>query len=101
MASDSGASLAYTRERAEILLDFGLTLRRFRRAANYSQRSLGRVARVHDTEIGLLERGKRGPGLLTILILADALRIEPWHLLEGLRVPQERKPSRHVMGGPE
>lgn len=101
MASDGGAALAYTRERAEILLDFGLNLRRLRRAANHSQRSLGRVARLHDTEIGLLERGRRSPGLLTILILADALSVEAWHLLDGLPVPKERRASRHAKGGPE
>jgi transcriptional regulator with XRE-family HTH domain len=101
MASDSGASLAYTRERAEILLDFGLTVRRLRKAANHSQRSLGQVARLHDTEIGLLERGRRGPGLLTILILADALSVEPWYLLDGLPVPKERRTSLYAKGGPE
>jgi transcriptional regulator with XRE-family HTH domain len=93
-------SPAYEAERYAILCGFGVNLRVARRAADHSQRELGRVARVHDTEISLLERGLRGPGLLTILILADALRVTPTTLLHGLPVPQERKPSLHTRGRP-
>jgi transcriptional regulator with XRE-family HTH domain len=91
-------SPAYEAERYVILRAFGANLRLARRAEDYSQRELGRVARVHDTEVGLLERGLRGPGLLTILILADALNVTPVTLLHGLPVPQERKPSSNRRG---
>jgi transcriptional regulator with XRE-family HTH domain len=46
---------------------------------------------LHRTQIGLLERGERAPGLLTILILTEAFWVTPDVLLEGIPVPKERR----------
>jgi transcriptional regulator with XRE-family HTH domain len=62
---------------------FAANLRRCRRAAGLSQEALGFRARLHRTEISLLERGERDPRLTTIVRLADALGVEPGRLLEG------------------
>jgi transcriptional regulator with XRE-family HTH domain len=91
---------AYAVERAKIVGTFGNHLRMLRKADEHSQESLARVARLHRTEISLLERGQRGPGLLTLLILTDALWITPDVLLEGLPTPKDRKSSERAKRGP-
>jgi transcriptional regulator with XRE-family HTH domain len=54
---------------------FALNLRAARRAAGLSQERLSALARLHRTEISLLERGGRDPKLSTIFRLADALGV--------------------------
>jgi transcriptional regulator with XRE-family HTH domain len=90
---------AHKTERKTINRAFGANLRAARKAARYSQDSLSRVAHIHRSEISLLERGKRGPGLTMLLILADALNLEPATLLRGLPVPRERRSSVHSSRG--
>jgi transcriptional regulator with XRE-family HTH domain len=91
---------AYKAERRTITSAFGANLRAARKAARHSQDSLARVAYIHRSEISFLERGKRGPGLTMLLILADALSVEPAVLLRGLPVPQERRPSPYTKRRP-
>ncbi len=90
---------AYAVEREKIIRAFGANLRMLRVTDEHSQDSLARVARLHRTEISLIERGQRGPGLLTLLILMDALWITPDVLLEGLPTPKERKSSKRAQRG--
>lgn len=63
---------------------FGRNLFLARRRAWLSQEQLAARAGLHRTEIGLLERGKREPRLITILKLLDALEAQPQQLLRGL-----------------
>jgi transcriptional regulator with XRE-family HTH domain len=86
---------AYKTERARLLLAFGEKLRAAREQRNISQETLAEIANVHRTHLGALERGLREPHLAMLLILADALRISPGTLLEGLFVPKERKAPTH------
>jgi transcriptional regulator with XRE-family HTH domain len=101
-ASEDKASVerqhAYAVERVKIARAFGRHLRMLRKADGYSQDSLARATRLHRTQISLLERGERAPGLLTILILADALWITPDVLLEGLPTPKERRSANAKNG---
>ncbi len=90
---------AYTAERGRLLRAFGETLRGLRERQNLTQEGLAEVASVHRNEVGILERGQCEPGLLTLLILADALEVEPRALLAGLFVPRERRPRRTPGGG--
>lgn len=87
---------AYEAEREQILYEFGQKLAAHRKArpVRISQEALGRRAKLHRSEISFLERGKREPGLLTLLLLADALNIERGELLADLPKPTERKPPR-------
>ncbi len=87
---------AYTAEHRRLARAFGANLKMLRKADGYSQETLARAARLHRTQISLLERGLRAPGLHTLLILSDALFVAPDVLLEGLPVPKERKPLRNV-----
>lgn len=74
---------------------FGQNLRRCRRVADLSQEQLGLHAGLHRTEIGLLERGARVPGIDTLLELAAALSIEPGELIAGIVwEPGETQPGR-------
>ena len=64
---------------------FAANLRRCRQHAGISQERLGFKAKLHRTEISLLERGEREPRLTTIIRLARALDVEPNDLLDGIR----------------
>jgi len=63
---------------------FGATLRQAREHAHLTQEGLGLRANFHPTEVNRLERGRRNPGLLTIIKLAKALNIPASDLLKGL-----------------
>jgi transcriptional regulator with XRE-family HTH domain len=86
---------SYDAERARILHEFGLNLARLREIGT-SQEKVAKKANLHRTEIGCLERGEREPGLLTLLILADALGVSLDRLAQDLPVPRERRPSPYA-----
>jgi transcriptional regulator with XRE-family HTH domain len=69
--------------RLEARRDFGVSLRRERKAAGLTQEGLAEKAELHRTHIGLLERGKRTPELTTILLLAGALDIAAGRFFES------------------
>lgn len=64
---------------------FGDGLRDLRNQRGLSQRALAGIARMHRTEIHMLEHGRREPRLRTIVVLADALHVDPSFLVVGLR----------------
>ena len=85
----------YTVERARVLHALGENVRGLRKSRGLAQERLAEVASLHRNEIGMVERGECEPGLLVLLILADALEITPRVLLDGLPVPTERRSRRH------
>ncbi|MDQ3821874.1 MAG: helix-turn-helix domain-containing protein [Actinomycetota bacterium] len=62
---------------------FGRNLRAARARLGLSQTEVGARARLHRTEVSLLERGERDPRLSTIVRVAVALDVPPAALLEG------------------
>jgi transcriptional regulator with XRE-family HTH domain len=62
----------------------GANLRAARERAGLTQEALGLRASFHPTEVNRIERGRRNPGLLTIVKLANALSIPASDLLAGL-----------------
>ncbi len=88
-----------TRSSAPGLLGvFGENLRGLRERRGLAQEGLAEVASVHRNEIGIVERGECEPGLLVLLILADALEVPLKGLTEGVPVPRERRPARCSKG---
>jgi transcriptional regulator with XRE-family HTH domain len=71
-------------ERGDVALRFGVNLRRLRAKARRSQEEVAFRAGLHRTEIGLLERGARVPGIDTVARVAGALSISPGELFEGI-----------------
>jgi len=63
---------------------FAANLRRLRRRSGLSQEELGRLAGLHRTQIGLLERGARMPRIDTLVKLAVALDCDPADLIAGI-----------------
>ena len=63
---------------------FGANLKAARQRAGLTQEALGLRASFHPTEVNRIERGRRNPGLLTIVKLAKALDIPASDLLAGL-----------------
>jgi len=54
---------------------FGQVLRRVRRERDLSQEALADMAQLARNHVSEIERGRRDPGLSTIVQLADALGI--------------------------
>jgi transcriptional regulator with XRE-family HTH domain len=96
---DGNAYDAYTAERARLLKVFGENLRGPRQRRGLAQEGLAEVASVHRNEIGIVERGECEPGLLTLLILTDALEVPLKGLTEGMPAPRERRPARCPKAG--
>jgi transcriptional regulator with XRE-family HTH domain len=63
---------------------FAANLRAAREQKEFSQEELARRARLHRTEVSLLERAGREPRLETIVRLAHALEIPVAELVRGV-----------------
>jgi transcriptional regulator with XRE-family HTH domain len=63
---------------------FAANLLRERKRAGLSQERLARLAGLHRTEVGMLERAQRIARIDTLVKLAGALEIGPDELLEGI-----------------
>lgn len=71
-------------ERSDVARRFGDNLRRYRQEGRLSQEEVAFLASLHRTEIGLLERGERVPGIDTLIRLAAAISTPPGDLLAGI-----------------
>jgi transcriptional regulator with XRE-family HTH domain len=58
-------------------MKFGNNLRALRTKRGISQEHLADSADLHKNMVGLLERGRRNPSLVTITKLAKALKVKP------------------------
>lgn len=67
--------------------NFSEVVKQLREARKLSKAALAKKARLHQTYIGLLERGERSPNLDTAKAIADALEIS----LGKLIIAAERK----------
>ena len=64
---------------------FGARVRERRLRLGWTQEKLAERADLHWTYIGQIERGERNLGLVNILRLAVALKVDPAELVRGLR----------------
>jgi transcriptional regulator with XRE-family HTH domain len=62
----------------------GERIRMRRQALAINQECLARLASIHATNLGKIERGRANPSLHTMLRIAGALEMEPAELLVGL-----------------
>lgn len=65
---------------------FGERLRERRLALGLSQEKLAERAGLHRTYVGSVERGERNVSLDNIVRLADAVRVKPSDLLDGIGI---------------
>ena len=72
---------------ADLLTQFGTRVRTARAGTGLSQEALAEACGLHRTYVGSVERGERNVGLLNLLSLAAALRVDPAHLVESLHRP--------------
>lgn len=61
---------------------FGKVLKQIREEKGMTQEKLAELAEVDRTYIYRLETGKRSPSLNIIFRLADALKVQPGHLID-------------------
>jgi transcriptional regulator with XRE-family HTH domain len=85
----------YKAELARFLDAFGTNVRQARiaKSPHVSQERLSHATRLHRTEIGKIEQGAVEPRLTTLVILASGLDVSVNDLLDGLWVPNQRKPA--------
>jgi len=60
---------------ADILKDFGHTIRYYRNGLGMSQEQLANECGFHRTYIGQIERGERNPALKNIEVFAKTLKV--------------------------
>jgi transcriptional regulator with XRE-family HTH domain len=65
----------------KIIRDFGERLKKFRTDKKLSLRALADIAEMDFGNINEIENGKINPSLTTIVLLAEALQIDPADLL--------------------
>ena len=68
----------------QVLLTFGLTVRRQRESRNWSLDVLADKSGVSRTMLIGIEHGRRNPSLKVIVMIAEALGTTPSALLAGL-----------------
>jgi transcriptional regulator with XRE-family HTH domain len=85
---------AFNLERKQLLRSLAGKVKELREGAGLSQEEFSESARMHRTSIGYFEQARREPNLSTMLILADTLGVTLDKLVEGVPVPQERRPAR-------
>ena len=77
--------------------DFGLRVRAHRLSAGMSQLELARRSRVTTKFIGQIERGTSNPSLVTMVLVADALRCSLTDLLQSdVAVPRPNKTPAYI-----
>lgn len=79
--------------RGDFTRRFGELLHRARVTRSLSQEQLAHEARLHRTEISLIERGQRSIRLETLERLANALSIEPALLIPSSAGPESQRPG--------
>jgi transcriptional regulator with XRE-family HTH domain len=90
-----GTRDAYESELAGLLEALADNVRRLReeKLPDLSQEEVANKARLHRTEWGKVEQGKRDPRFSTMLVMAETLGVTLNDLAEGISAPRERKPS--------
>lgn len=63
---------------------FGSNVRAERERLGISQEELAHICGLHRTYIGSVERGERNIGLVNLVRIARALRVQPDHLLRKI-----------------
>jgi transcriptional regulator with XRE-family HTH domain len=63
---------------------FGQNLRRVRKREHISQERPAKLASLHRTEVGLLEKGERICRIDTLVRLTGAMDVAPEELLDGI-----------------
>jgi transcriptional regulator with XRE-family HTH domain len=76
---------------AELSDSFAAVVEKHRKAKNLSRAALAAMAGLHQTYIGLLERGKRSPNLDTAQAIARSLRVPLWRLIREAEKIQRKR----------
>lgn len=65
-------------------VNFGATLRFYRKMKGLSQEQLALISELDRSYVGGIERGERNVSLINIYKIANALEIEPYKLFESI-----------------
>lgn len=93
----SAAEVRRKHETRRCAVEFGSRVRRCRKSLRLSQEKLGERSGLHRTYIGHVERGELNPTLHNMVLVAEALGVDPCELVRGLRtreLPEGQAPPR-------
>jgi len=82
------------RGRLDLSDAFAVVLQRHRIAKKLSREALAQKAKLHQTYIGLIERGLRNPSLDAVDAIAGALGLPVSKLMSEAEKIREKPPSR-------
>jgi transcriptional regulator with XRE-family HTH domain len=85
------------RERDQLLLAFGQNLRTQWVLVGLSQHVLAERCFLRPGQVSHLERGRTAPGLLVLLLRADATGVEIGELVSGLGAPSRRANREQIL----
>ena len=71
-------------------MHFGNIVKKKRKLLKLSQEELAERADLHRTYVGGIEQGRRNLGLLNILKVAEALKVEPEDLFAAMPKPKKK-----------
>ena len=78
----------------ELSDEFAFVVEKYRKAKGLSRASLAAAAGLHQTYIGLLERGQRSPNLDTAQAIARGLGYSLSKLIIEAEIIQKQKPAK-------
>ena len=81
----SAAEVRRKQEGLRCAAEFGRRVRRCRKTLRLSQEKLGERSGLHRTYIGHVERGELNPTLYNLVLVSEALGVDPSELVRGLR----------------
>lgn len=79
------------------LIEFGKRLRAWRKAKNLSQEKLALEASLDYSYVNEIENGKINPGLITIMALAEALKVTPAVFLVSAKLAKQLEASSALL----
>ncbi len=82
------------RGRLDLSDAFAVVLQRHRMAKKLSREALAQKAKLHQTNVGLIERGLRNPSLDTVDAIAGVLGLPASKLLAEAEKLRSKTPSR-------
>jgi transcriptional regulator with XRE-family HTH domain len=78
-------------QKAPVLVAFGETVRRHRKALGFSQEAFADECGIDRSYMGGIERGERNLAMLNVMRIIHALGIQPSDFFRSLDQPKKRK----------
>jgi transcriptional regulator with XRE-family HTH domain len=89
VSDDKERKLEVATQRIALVKRFGEELHRLRDAKGLTRAELARKCRIHESLLSAIEIGRREPGIMMLLTLADGLEVAPAEMLLSIQAPTQ------------